>query len=97
LIYAIELQLRVLQLQVELHLNFSLASDVTTKDDISEPLDCFVICANSELQHELQLRCDKVSLSRLSPKHTLIFNYGMDGKSPANEGLHFGLNRSFVV
>jgi hypothetical protein len=60
---------------------FSVASDVTTRNHISKPLNCFVIRANSELQHELQLRCadiillsHKLFLSRLSPRHTHIIN-----------------------
>jgi hypothetical protein len=54
-IRAIELQVASLQLRF-----FSVASDVATRNHTSESLDCFVIHANSELQHELQLRYDDV-------------------------------------
>jgi hypothetical protein len=56
----------------------------------SEPLDCFVIRANSELQHELQLKYDdiillshKLLLSRLSPRHIFFFERGYGGLTPA--------------
>jgi hypothetical protein len=63
----VELQLRFFQLQVMLQLG----------TNTSGLLDYFVIHANSELQHELQLRYDvvillshKLLLNRLSPIHT---------------------------
>jgi hypothetical protein len=54
----VELQLRFFQLQVGLQPIFSVASDVATRNDASVPLDCSVICANSELH----LRYDNISL-----------------------------------